>query len=122
MIEDLALESGSERSRSDGDASAPELEALSTDAEEFAAEREAEFREDTRRVSRNLIFLHLEAEMQRQGKDRRQISGVCGQLMRIHAQLSLPLLQSRLASRLTGATREAESMGRRPFTQRSQLH
>ena len=105
-MHDQSSEHGSVRSRSAGRAGALEQDAVSTDAEEFEAEREAEFREDTRRVIRNLIFMHLEGEMKRQGKDRRQISGVCGQLMRIHAQLSLPLLQARLASRLTAVTRE----------------
>ena len=106
-MSDVDSERGSERSRSQGapESEAPESEAPSTDAEEFAAELEATFREDARRIARNLIFVHLEADLQRQGKDRRHTSAVCGQLMRVHAQLSLPLLMARLATRLTGVNR-----------------
>ena len=105
MASSASQDDESDRSRSVGEA-APALDELSTDAEEYAAECEADFREDTRRISRNLIFMHLEATMHRQGKDRKQISGVCGQLMRFHAQLSVPLLRARLASRLPAIARE----------------
>ena len=106
-MSDIDSEHGSARSRSQGapESEAPESEAPSTDAEEFAAELEATFREDARRTARNLILLHLEADLRRQGKDRRHTSAVCGQLMRVHAQLSLPLLMARLAIRLTGSNR-----------------
>ena len=95
----------SDRSATESESpSAPTPDSLSTDAEEYEAARAAEFAEDSRRVASNLIFLHLEATQLQQGKGRRQVSGICGQLMRSHAELALPFLRARLEPRLPAAS------------------
>ena len=84
--------------------STPTPDSLSTGAAEYEADRAAEFAEDSRRVARNLIFQHLEAAQLQQIKGRRQVSGICGQLMRSHAELALPFLRARLEPRLPAAS------------------
>ena len=79
MDSDSDIEAGSGHSMADSESSrTPSQHTLPTDAEEYEAERAAEFEEDTRRVSRNMIFLHLETVQLQQGKGRRQVSGICG--------------------------------------------
>ena len=75
------------------------------DDEEYEAERAAEFDEDIRRLSRNLIFVHLENQLVQQGQGRRQASQTCGQLMRSLAELPLANIRNRLEPRLSAQSR-----------------
>ena len=88
---DSGVGSGSSQAGSDS-SHTPTPEDTFTDAEEYERDRAAEFSEDIRRVSGNLLFLHLEQAQLQQGKGRRQVSGICGQLMRNHADLPLGVL------------------------------
>ena len=107
MDSDSDICAGSGLSQASSDSSVtPTQEDLATDAEEYEADRAAEFAEDIRRVSRNLLFLHLENDQLQQGKGRRQASGVCGQLMRSHAELPLSVLRDRLEPRLPDSARQ----------------
>ena len=106
MDSDSDIEAGSGHAMADSESSrTPSQHTLSTDAEEYEAERAAEFEEDTRRVSRNIIFLHQENVQLQQGKGRTQVSGICGQLMRSHAEPPLDTLRDRLEPRLPASAR-----------------
>ena len=107
MDSDPDIGTGSASSQADSDSShTPTPEDMSADAEEYERDRAAEFAEDIRRVSRNLLFLRLEQVRLQQGKGRRQVSGIRGQLMRNHADLPLGVLRDRLEPRLPASSRQ----------------
>ena len=74
---DSGAGSGSSQAGSDS-SRAPTPEDMSTDAEEYERDRAAEFSEDIRRLSRNLLFLRLEQAQLQQGKGRRRSLAYAG--------------------------------------------
>ena len=67
------------------------------------AERQAEYQEHCRIVSRDLVFRHLEDLHLGRGETRRRVSGLCGRLMRDLATQNLANIRARIEPGLTRA-------------------